>query len=327
MSRTAASVDPLVARYLLASRSANTRRAYKADLLHFGAWGGALPSTPDEVARYLACFAGKLRASTLLRHLSAIASAHRDLEVADPTKSPLVARVVQGIRRTHGTKPQQVEPLMIEDVGRIVSSLGMTPRERRDRAILLLGFFGALRRSEIVALDFDALTITERLVKIAVRRSKTDQMAAGRVVVLAARDDALCPVRALSEYIRDSIGREGPLFFDVRRGAGSRRRTSVRTVARVVKRLAARIGFDPRRFGGHSLRAGFATSAALCGFDVPAIARQTGHRTMQALSAYVRTAEGGMLPLVDLSRDRPRPPTGRLNARSISQISHRLADH
>lgn len=302
MSGCPAAVDPLVARYLLASRTYNTRRAYETDLRHFKSWGGTIPSAPDEIARYLACFAGKLKTSTLLRHLSAIASVHRDLELPDPTKAPLVVRVVQGIRRTHGTKPQQVEPLMIEDVGRIASSLGMASRERRDRAILLLGFFGALRRSEIVALDLDALTITERLVKVIVRRSKTDQTAAGRVVVLAARDDALCPVRALAEYIQGSIWSEGPLFFNVASGGGPRRRMSDRTVARIVKRLAARVGLDARRFGGHSLRAGFATSAALCGFDVPAIARQTGHRTMQALSAYVRTAEGPVLPLADLAR-------------------------
>jgi integrase len=284
-------LDPLVEHYLSASRAENTRRAYESDLRGFREWGGAIPADAAAVVRYVAHNAGALRPSTLRRHLAAIASAHRDLGCDDPTKAPIVARVMHGIERSHGAKPSQVAPLLLDDVAAIVSALGTAPRDQRDRAILLVGFFGALRRSEIVNLDGTSLRVDDIAATLTVRRSKTDQTGLGRIVRLGRRSDLLCPVRALAEHLAD-VGGAGPLFGGHRPGS----RLSERTVARVIKRLVARIGHDPRQYSGHSLRAGFVTSASLSGFDAAAISKQTGHRTMQALSAYVRAVSGPVLP-------------------------------
>lgn len=289
--------DPLVEHYLSASRAENTRRAYESDLRAFRNFGGTVPADAVSVARFVAHRACTLRPSTLRRHLAAIASAHRDLGCADPTKAPIVARVMHGIERSHGNRPCQVTPLLLGDVAAIVSILGGVRSDRRDKAILLVGFFGALRRSEIVCLDRGSLCFDGNSVTLSLKRSKTDQLRLGRTISLNRRDDPLCPVRALAEHLANDSRTDGPLF-SVSKSVG---RMSERTIARIIKRLVAQIDYDPAKFSGHSLRAGFVTSAALSGFDLAMISRQTGHRTMQALSAYVRTAEGPTLPF-QLSR-------------------------
>ena len=156
-----APVEPtpdLVSRYLDAARAPNTRRAYEFDLEDFRAWGGHLPSSPDELSRYLADRAGSLRPSSLRRRLAALASLLHDRGYPDPTKATLVRRVMQGIERTHGIKTEQVAPLVIGELAATIASMGTSPRDLRDKAILLVGFFGALRRSEIVALDVSSVS-------------------------------------------------------------------------------------------------------------------------------------------------------------------------
>jgi integrase len=185
----ALSADPLVAEYCRAARADNTRRAYAADLAHFRHWGGHLPSTPDAVARYLAQHAATLKPVTLRRRLAALATAHRDHGAADPTKHTLVARVMQGIERKHGCPPNQVAPLLIEDLARIVARMGGSLLDLRDRAILLVGFFGALRRSELVALEVDDIQWMAEGIAITLRKSKTDQTRQGRAIRLAVRND------------------------------------------------------------------------------------------------------------------------------------------
>lgn len=287
--RGAQSVDALVAEYLTACRSENTRRAYEVDLRDFTAWGGHIPSSGEEVAGYLAQRAQTLKVPTLRRRVAGLAALHRDRGLEDPTKATLVRRVMQGIERKHGAPPTQAAPLLIGDLARIVASLAHSPGELRDRAILLVGFFAALRRSEIVALDIEDIEETATGMLVTVRRSKTDQTGRGRVVHLAQRNDALCPAGALRAWLSVLGSRAGPLF---RRSPfaddSSPRRMSAMTVARIVKEHVGHVDLDPRLFSGHSLRAGFATSAALAGFDALLIARQTGHRSNRALGAYVR---------------------------------------
>jgi len=285
----AQSPDDLVAEYLTACRSDNTRRAYEIDLRDFAAWGGRIPSSGEVVAKYLAQRAQTLKPPTLRRRLAGLAAAHRDRSLADPTKATLVRRVMQGIERKHGAPPTQAAPLLIEDLARIVASLGNEPKDVRDRAILLVGFFAALRRSEIVALDVKDCKETVSGMLVAVQRSKTDQSGQGRIVHLAQQKDALCPVNAVRAWLSLIGSREGPLFSRSSfTDESPPRRISAMTVARIVKEHVGRVGLDPRLFSGHSLRAGFATSAALAGFDALLIARQTGHRSNRALSAYVR---------------------------------------
>lgn len=291
-------LDPLVAEYLAAARAPNTRRAYTIDIRDFQNWGGALPSTPEQVARYLAERARTLRPSTLKRRIAALASAHHDLGTSDPTKHPLVRQVMHGIERKHGTAPRQAAPLLIEDLARIVATMGCTDVDLRDRAILLVGFFGALRRSEIVALELADLVEVERGVRLMIRKSKTDQSGKGRSLLLARRSDCLCPVWALLDWIAAAHVQQGPLFLRLDRG-GVLRPLHGEVISLIVKKRTAAIGLDPTAFSGHSLRAGFVTSAMLAGADAPLIARQTGHRSQQALSAYVRPKEGLSLPSVE----------------------------
>ncbi len=281
------SPDPLVAEYLLAARADNTNRAYDADLRHFRAWGGHLPSDPDEIVRYLAQHAGVLRPGTLYRRLAALATAHHDRGLPDPTKHPLVRRVMHGISRRHFCAPARVAPLLIDDLARIVAGLGHSRMDFRDRALLLAGFFGALRRSELVALDCEPIERTGSGLLLNIAKSKTDQTGKGRLVHLARRADMLCPVRAVGDWLAVAGLTNGALFREAD-GKELGARLSGWAVARIVKAQVQHAGFDPAKYSGHSLRAGFATSAAMAGFDALVIARQTGHRSNRALSAYVR---------------------------------------
>ncbi len=289
----ASSPDPLVTEYLLAARAENTRRAYDADLWHFRAWGGHMPSNPDEIARYLAHHAGTLRPVTLRRRLAALATAHKDLGLADPTKHVLVLRVIQGIERRHGHPPKQVAPLMIGDLARIVSRMVCSAEHLRDRALLLVGFFGAFRRSELIALDVDDIEFIESGLTITIRKSKTDQTELGRAVHLPYRTDTLCPVTALQDWMNGAEKREGAVF----RTVNGNERLCTRAVARIIKKWTAAIGLDAQQFSGHSLRAGFATSAALAGLETSVIARQTRHQSGRSLHTYVRPRLPPSIPM------------------------------
>lgn len=295
-SQTIARAETLpdeVSMYLDAARAPNTRRAYDFDLEDFRAWGGHLPSSPDEVTRYLSNRAGCLRPSSLRRRLAALASLHHDRGYPDPTKATLVRRVMQGIERTHGIKTEQVAPLIIGELALTIASMGTSPRDLRDKAILLVGFFGALRRSEITALDVSSATDSGQGIDLMLERSKTDQAGHGRTVHLMQRHDALCPVHSLTDWLGRRGSAPGAIF-----GATSNsvplERLSGRSIATIIKNRTAAAGLVGKRYSGHSLRAGYATSAALAGFDATVIARQTGHRTQNSLSAYVRLDQRSM---------------------------------
>jgi len=288
--------DALVTEYLLAARADNTRRAYDADLRHFQRWGGHLPSDTDEMARYLAQHATELRPVTLRRRLAALAAAHHDRGFGDPTKHPMVRRVMQGIERRHGAPPTQVAPLVVEDLQRVVSILGTSKSDIRDKAVLLAGFFGALRRSELVALEVRDIDWTPSGIVVVIGKSKTDQSAQGRRIYLASRDDILCPVAALRAWTRSARIDDGAVF---RRGS-TIRPICTRTIARVIKQRTAAAGLTDDRFSGHSLRAGYVTSAALAGENLALIACQTGHRSPQMVARYVRPAVGRLIAPVSV---------------------------
>ena len=161
----------------------------------------------------------------------------------------------------------------------------------RDKALLLVGFFGALRRSELVGLNVEDIEFVPEGAILTIRKSKTDQEGRGREVAIgyATRAD-LCPVRALQSYIA-TLGRNtGPLFVSLHKSQYTQKRRYAYAVALIVKDYADRLGLDPRRFGGHSLRAGFATTAALLGATEDEIALQTGHKSMTVLRGYIRRA-------------------------------------
>lgn len=287
-----------VARYLEAGSAASTRRAYDRSQ---GAWAAfcaargvePMPAPPEALIVYLSeRAAAGLAPRTLARDLAGIVAAHRAAGLASPREHPGVRAVLRGIRRTHGMAPHQKQPLLVEDLGAALPR-GTSPRAVRDRALLLLGFAAALRRSELVGLDVADLAPCAEGLIVTLRRSKTDPEAEGVLVgVPRARRARLCAVRALDAWRALLAAAErdvGPLFRPVNRHGGiGTGRLSTNAVAELVKEAAARAGLDPDAFGGHSLRAGFATSAVAAGLAEHDIMRQTRHRSVQSFRGYVR---------------------------------------
>lgn len=272
-----------------------TRRAYQRDAGAFVAWsaGRALdPCLPSTIGLYLAALADAGRkVATIERALVAIGAWHRAEGREAPTGHPAVRRVMQGIRRRFGAAPAKKAPVLVSHLGIMLRSLPRDLVGARDRALLSLGFFGALRRSELVALDVrDVRFVAEGLI-VTIRRSKTDQEGHGlEKGIPFASDSAVCPVRALRAWLDAAGIVEGAIFRSIdRHGNVARERLSDRSVARIVQRAADEAGIDAD-FSGHSLRAGFATSAAAKGRTLDAIMRQTGHRSERVARGYIRHA-------------------------------------
>jgi len=281
--------------YVAAAKASNTRRAYRADWTHFAAWcerhgRPPLPASPETVALYLADAATSLKPSTLQRRLASISQAHQVAGYETPTRAAPVRTVWQGIARTHGVAPAQKAPLLVADVLRLVGTCARDAQGVRDRALLLVGFAGAFRRSELVGVDVSDLAFGAEGVTVTVRRSKTDPEGEGRQVgIPRGAQPESCPVRALRAWLQCAGRQEGPLFRSVtRHGAIQPGRLSAQAVALVVKRRAAAAGLDPAQFAGHSLRAGLATSAAAAGVSERSIMAQTGHRSERVARRYIR---------------------------------------
>jgi site-specific recombinase XerD len=284
--------------YLDAARSANTHRAYRADWAAFSAWCHAhdlapLPASPTTLVLYLTDQARTLKASTLQRRLVAIAQTHRAAGHPTPTEDAGVRSVWRGIRRTIGTAQIGKAALLTDDLRQIVEALPDTPAGQRDRALLLLGFAGAFRRSELVALDVADVQLVSEGAIVTIRRSKTDQEGVGeRIGIPRGRQAATCPVGALRDWLAHLSaggGSGGPIFRTVdRHGCIRSTRLSDRDVARIVKRAAERAGLDPTNYAGHSLRAGLATSAAIAGVEERVIMAQTRHRSVAVARRYIR---------------------------------------
>ena len=281
--------------YVKASKAPNTVRAYRSDWAGFVAWCegqgvASLPAAPETIALYLTHQAPAVTVATLGRRLVSIGQAHRAAGHEDPTKALAVKAVWQGIRRTKGTAPKCKAPAVTEEVRRMVEALPAGLLGARDRALLLVGFAGAFRRSELVGLNRADVAITLEGLVITLRRSKTDQEGEGRKVGIPyGSRPATCPVRALTGWLDAAGISEGPIFRPVNRhgqlGAG---RLSGYGVALVVKRAAEAAGLEPANYAGHSLRAGLATSAANAGASERAIMAQTGHKSVNMVRRYIR---------------------------------------
>ena len=278
--------------YVRASIADNTRRAYRSDLDHFLEWGGTIPATDVMVANYLAAHAGTLAISTLCRRIASISKAHTTKGLQSPTTSDLTKTTMRGIKRTHGVPQQVSAPLMISDLLKIMSILGESMKDTRDRALLLLGFSGGFRRSELVGLDIESIQSVRQGLVVTIMRSKTDQAGVGRQVGIPLARGRYCPVKAIETW-RGRAGIEtGPLFRPVNKhGYILTGRLSGEAVAKIVKARVAEIGFDPYSYSGHSLRAGLATSAAMAGVNSLDIRKQTGHASDAMLARYVRSGE------------------------------------
>lgn len=284
-----------VGKYLSQALAANTVNAYSSDLKHFRAWGGRIPATPEMVARYVADSAGKLKASTLARRLAAISSAHLALKKESPVRSDLVRRTMRGIQRVHGSATKQAAPItlnMLRAMARPQPQLGQL-RDLRDRALLLLGFAGAFRRSELVSLRPMDLRLTRDGLVVTLRRSKTDARGQGRTIAIPKGSGMLCAIHPLLKWLHvlrrhDPDGADSPLFRRIDRYGCIGGGLGGAAVRAILKERLVLCGFNGASFSAHSLRAGLVTTAARAGSPVWAIQRQTGHRSERSVHRYVR---------------------------------------
>jgi site-specific recombinase XerD len=287
----------LAADFAKASKALATQTAYASDFRIFEAWCTArglcaLPATPAALCGFLADEAtvGR-RASTLGRRLAAIRYFHRAAGYDSPTGDEAVKATLSGIRRTIGAAPVR-KRAATSDMVIAMSATGTSLRALRDRAIILLGFAGAFRRSELVALDVEDLEEAPEGLLVTIRRSKTDQEGIGRKVAIP-RGEIACPVVALRAWLEAGIT-AGPVFRRVLNKRNQRltqARLGPRNVATIVKAAVAKLGLESAAFAGHSLRAGFVTSAVKRGANLIKITDVTGHRSLEMLKTYSRDAE------------------------------------
>jgi site-specific recombinase XerD len=277
------------------SKATSTVRAYRCDWTHFESWCKAhdqssLPATPVTVALYVTDLAATHKTATITRRISAISQAHQIAGYETPTKSSQVRLVMAGIRRTKGTAQAAKTPVLVDDLRRMISRLPNNLLGVRDRALLLVGFGGAFRRSELVALDVADVAVTRDGLVVVIRRSKTDQEGEGRKLGIPyGSNPATCPVRALQDWLAQCGFQDGPLYRPVNRFRQvASIRLSAAAVADIVKRYAAAVGLKASDFAGHSLRSGLATSAAMAGASERSIMNQTGHRSLNMVRRYIR---------------------------------------
>jgi site-specific recombinase XerD len=279
-----------------AEKAPSTRRAYGTDFRLFKAYCdakgvSALPASPETVAAYLAAEAQTAKPSTIGRRVAAIRYAHKLAGVQTPTDAEGVKATMRGIRRTFGGARNKKAPAVAAKMLGMVATAPDKLAGLRDRALLLVGFAGAFRRSELVALDVADIEETETGLLVAIRGSKTDQEREGATIAIA-RGDVACPVKALRAWLDAASIEAGPLFRPINKaGTVAATRLTCRSVANFVKAYAGRAGFDASTFSGHSLRSGFLTSAAGKGASIFKMMDVSRHKSVDTLRGYVRDAE------------------------------------
>lgn len=263
----------LVDTFSAAAQSRATQRSYDADLRHFQSHGGTIPATAKMIAEYLAEFAGTTAVATLQHRLIAIHRAHTDQGIPSPVMDRLVKRTMQGIRRTFSTAQRRVRALVKDDLLEMMVHVDQQKplKAARDKALLLVGFAGAFRRSELVALKCEDLTHYDNGIELLLRRSKTDQEGIGRTVFIPYAKGSRCPVKALKSWLELAGITEGPLFRPISRHdkvVGEKSLTP-QSVALIVKASVRRMSGDEaaKSVAGHSLRAGYCTEAATAGLQ------------------------------------------------------------
>ena len=291
---TPSSVLALPTTYIHAATSDHTRRAYQSDVRQFMAWGGHLPSNTEEVLAYLHAHADNLNHRTLQRRIVALRQWHVTQGFTDPTQHPLVKKTVTGIARTHGKPKAKAPALTLSSIEAMNDCLiaGDTARDVRDRALLLIGFLGAFRRSELVAMTWENISFTEEGVIISIPRSKTDQKGEGKNCALPKVDGPLCPVVALKHW-QAYTGETGKVFRritktdDVLESGFTGQQVSL-----IIKRLAKAAALpNADTYSSHSLRGGFATQARREGADVISIMRQGRWKSTKTVMGYIEAGE------------------------------------
>ena len=267
------------------SKSDNTLRAYQSDFKDFSYFCSrngfsSIPTQPKIVALYITHLSKSSKFSTLKRRIASISVIHKLKGHYLDTKHPIIMENLHGIKRTLGSRQKAKKPILINDLKLIIKVIDK--EKIRDKALILIGFAGGFRRSELVNIYYDDIEFVNEGVKILVKRSKTDQSGEGIIKAIPYFDNnEFCPVIALKEYIKhkfsgNNIGR----VFEI----------SDKSVALIIKRYAEKGGLDSSRYAGHSLRSGFATTAAEFGAEERNIMAMTGHKTTQMVRRYIQEA-------------------------------------
>ena len=283
------------------SKANNTLRAYKSDFKDFGAFCykhgfDSLPTEPKIVSLYLTYLSKTSKISTLRRRLVSISMVHKLKGHYLDTKHPLIIENLMGIKRVKGSLQKGKKPILINDLKLIINAIDEQKNEEikkaRDKAIVLVGFGGGFRRTELVSLDHEDLEFVPEGLKITIKRSKTDQFGEGMTKGLPYfTNQEYCPVINLKKWLELSKIKAGPIFRRFTKGASvTNNRLTDQTVVLIIKNYLNLAGIDNSNFSGHSLRSGFATVAAESGADERSIMAMTGHKTTQMVRRYIREA-------------------------------------
>jgi site-specific recombinase XerD len=269
------------------SKSANTIRAYKSDFNNFVDFCKknnfkALPADPKIVSFYITHLSSNSKVSTLKRRLASISVIHKIKGHYIDIKHPLIIENLMGIQRKKGVFQKSKNPILINELKEIINVIDKAEKKEdknaRDKALILIGFSGGFRRSELVNIDFEDLEFTKEGVKIFIKRSKTDQSGEGMIKAIPYfKEKDFCPVIFLKNWIEISNINKG-FIFDI----------SDKMVAILIKKYLSVAGFDSKKYSGHSLRSGFATVAADYGADEKSIMTMTGHKTTQMVRRYIK---------------------------------------
>ncbi|WP_313451490.1 site-specific integrase [Pseudomonas rhodesiae] len=289
-------------RYLNAATRDNTRRSYRAAIEHFEvSWGGFLPATSDSVARYLVAHAGVLAVNTLKLRLSALAQWHTSQGFPDPTKAPVVRKVLKGIRAVHPAREKQAEPLQLQQLEQVVAFLEQEAQEAsesqetarllratRDRALILLGFWRGFRSDELCRLQVEHVQVTPGAgISLYVPRSKSDRDNLGKTYHTPALL-RLCPVRAYGDWLSTAALVRGPVFRAIDRwGNVGEEGLHPNSVIPLLRQALERAGIPAEHYTSHSLRRGFATWAHRNGWDMKSLMSYVGWNDMKSAMRYV----------------------------------------
>jgi len=284
------------------SKSQNTLRAYKSDFRDFSLFCikhglQSMPSNPNTVSIYLTNLSkSQAKMSTLRRRLVSIGVVHKLKGQYLDTKHPVIIENLLGIKRAKGSIQRGKKPILINHLQKLIEAINKDTspeiKKLRDKSLILIGFSGGFRRSEITSLDYEDLEFVEEGLKILVRRSKTDQFGEGHLKGIPYfANSSLCPVKSLKEWINISKINNGPIYRKFNKGFSlSNLRLSDQSVALLIKNYLNIAGIDSINYSGHSLRSGFATVAADSGADERSIMAMTGHKTTEMVRRYIKEA-------------------------------------
>ena len=287
---------------LQSSKANNTVRAYKSDFNDFSLFCSqngfkSLPSEPKIISLYLTHLSTKdVKISTLKRRLVSIGVIHKLKGHYLDTKHPSIIENITGIKRRKGSIQIGKKPLLISSLKKIINVIDQQKKEElkkfRDRSIILIGFAGGFRRNEIVSLDYEDLDFVEEGLKIKLKRSKTDQYGEGSLKGLPYFENSqYCPVVSMQKWIKLSKISSGALFRRFTKGTNlSKNRLTDQTVALLIKEYLELAGIESKNYSGHSLRSGFATSAAESGAEERSIMSMTGHKSTEMVRRYIKEA-------------------------------------